>query len=149
MNQLSKEDRAKVFALYLGSNVMVSDPFNPNDPIRPEILVGVIADPTEQFYTIKDAWLRNGYYFKDSDYKLSLYDLSDITGEDANSVLSIIWQDSRQRPTNGEYMAQNLHLSLPIWIAMEIQDFLRSRSYALPYKSVNLFDAGIAIRKTR
>lgn len=132
MTQLTEKDKTVVFAMYLGSDYS----YHNGDVI--EKVSGLTISAIE-----------------DNDHlgnpQLILSDLSDITDEDAQEVISIIWRTSNfHRPTNGQYIAQHLpYADLPAQTAIEIGDFLRSKSYALPYKSVNLFDAGIAVKGER
>lgn len=134
MNQLSKEDRAVIYGMYIGADVSAG---------------------TGNLDKLRGFNIPNGEVYISSgivhfDFcKLLLTDLADITDEDALKVAKILGFTTSLKEMGKWYVKDGfIHktdASADKFILLI--DFLRSRSYALPYKSVNLFDAGIAIRK--
>lgn len=124
-NTLTTEDKERIWGLYIGSKYKF--PNGKNE----EIITGVVC--------------YNAAY-GNYDAKLILKDLSDITDEDAIEVANIIglkeWEEEDKLAYGKEYAMEYGN-----GIIYRVADFLRSKSYMIPYKGINLFDAGIAIRK--
>lgn len=143
MNEMTTEDRAKCFALYLGSECRYYDdaPIYMNKTwcirgIDANCFIDTVtlinkADPEDWFVT-------NDFEL----VKLSLYDLSDITDEDCKEICRIAGYAENER-------LNIVPTYYPLENVTEIIDFLRSRSYMLPYRNVDLFEAGIAERRQK
>lgn len=141
MNQLSKEDRAVILAQYLNAECTLIEKHD--DPYRMLGDVGMACKVSGIVISLQESG--------SASFQLSLFDLSDITDEDAVEVAKILGFHSSQKEMGKWYVKDGLTHKTDVQphIIIQVIDFLRSRSYALPYKSVNLFDAGIAIRRVR
>lgn len=137
MNTLTTEDRGKVFALYYGSKYSYVDDGG--------------VEITEEVSGITVECICDNDHVGNP--QLSLYDLSDITDEDAVEVAKIYYETDEGSWQQGKGVI-NLLIKEPYIKLVHprfdticaVIDFLRSRLYALPYKGINLFDAGIAKR---
>lgn len=82
------------------------------------------------------------------DSKLILTPLSEITDEDAIEVAEICGFNSNQKQMGKWFVKDGLMHKADFCADKYVQliDFLRSRSYALPYTGIDLYEAGIAIK---
>lgn len=142
--ELTQQDKAMVFAMYIGSDIKVSDSKKQYN------LIGVVRNNCTVIGTqgmVKTSGI--------DICKLILKDLSDITDEDAIEVGKIFsknsgtWQQGRgvlHFLLSGNFQPLG---GIDFDTITNIIDYLRSKSYMLCCKGINLFDAGIAIRKTK
>jgi hypothetical protein len=147
---LTTEEITRVYAMYLGGQVRYAGcTWDLRGVDSNEILDTItIANPNDgEDWTVTNEWDK---------FQLILKDLSDITDEDALNVAKMI--DVYPYETD-RYKIDRVRswLNKPNIFGHEsflgsmssVFDFLRSRSYHLPYKNINLFEAGIAIKESR
>lgn len=161
---LSNEQKAKVFALYIGGAIMTLEGCGE--------IIGILAetDPFTRDYTKslndldhavrvdfgKGSNKGNNYgWFNTEECQLILKPLSKISDEDAISVAKLMpnYDPLDQTASDEEILeilvfdgkeATTEHIEeLPL----KIYDFLRSKGYALPYMGIDLFESGIAIEE--
>lgn len=148
--QLTTEDKARIFALYLGADCEVISVI---PEMKPYIALGVFAVTTPIISMFQDGVL---------DIKLLLKDLSDITEEDAIEIIKVDWNrieipdnvkllEIKRSPTSiiYEFMGQKSQIHLSYNTLYPFADKLRELGYMLPYKGINLFDVGLAIKQTK
>lgn len=140
---MTTEDKARVFGLYIGSMcqrflVDHNVPSGEDDKIQLDHI---------NFRSLVDG---NGEWY----YKLILKDLSEITDEDARGVAKIYYDADAASWQQGQGIVRLLTQEPYIKLVnprfdkiTDIVDFLRSRSYMLPYRGINLFESGIAVKK--
>ncbi len=140
--ELTKNDKARVFALYLGAKCRRF--YRQTHKTYED---DTIVLDSENFHGISNG---SGSYY----YKLILKELSEISDEDATKVSILAGNEIENDfvPTGAQ--KQTFLDSLNSAIDMDIlpynvADYLRSKSYHIPYKGVNLFDAGIAIKQIK
>lgn len=136
MQQLTAEDKARVFAQYLGCK------YTDTTAEEPEVFP-VIGETITCFERYPRAM---------ATAQLILRPLSKISDEDKSEVCRladntidtdhVLTEKDKKNLVKGMYDAMN-EGEFPYHIA----DFLRSRSYMLPYKGIDLFEAGIAIEQ--
>lgn len=151
---MSKEDRARVFALYLGCDLDLGD----NE--HTATLAGVGMD---DFTSIEHSTGSYGEHsIHDQSTKLILKDLSEISDEDAVEVAKILKVSYSNNPesdacfdiTGLAYFLQELFetgsdvMSVTGDKFLLLSDYLRSKSYMLPYKGQDLFTTGIAVKES-
>lgn len=148
--QLTTEDKARVFALYLGSDYQVEyvSVTTGKDTVRRGNL------------SIFDLYMYQPEKWGDVyTVKLILKDLADITDEDAieviksiHSACSPVWIDNIVCYNDYVYYdLKNERLQLALYGAIPYMavDKLRELGYAVDYKGINLFHTGIAIKQTK
>jgi hypothetical protein len=136
MNQLTKEERAKIYSLYYGADCYH--------------YTGWRDGATEKITAKHIAMIEDG----GSKYsQLILKDLSEITDEDALNVAKTHYENREEMiAASPQRYIKNVkeHVLTPIEVLpYYITDFLRSKSYALPYNGHDLFTLGIAIKESR
>lgn len=168
MQQLTAEDKARVFAQYLGSKCSTPDGEGklvqaPNIMFPNKVAVHFGAKMVKTINSVDEykAIRNHGVYLIKSKVltpfsgdvqdnielpggvQLILRPLSKISDEDAIEVYKMVrgvTSDDRLMIYKGRYYAK-------VALNTEATDFLRSRSYMLPYKGIDLFEAGIAIEQ--
>lgn len=156
---------AKIFGLYIGCEIkctgghFIANSNSKNENGELILSPSILADCYEKTFNY-------------SDFKLLLTPLSEITDEDAIEVgkmCRIRSNDEKELAYTGimiplfhldNYTWDNNHLydnartrsliaDLRPRYMLKVIDFLRFNRYALPYMGIDLFDAGIAIPKTK
>lgn len=172
MKELTNEDKARVFAMYLGCECIADEQlehWHPFDKGEKGLKVAGVVHETVVIQRIAET-VKDKY----NQCKLLLKPLSEISDEDAIEVIKIsvrtgkgdysqleytITESSDECKVvscmsmlgrvyyNGNVFLHNEDISdfFPIHNHIETTDFLRSRGYALPYKGIDLFGSGIAI----
>ncbi len=143
---ITNETRAKIFALYLVCDICYEN--STTDDIIVDKLNGVMFDYCiEGEITVSLPMLDAPI----QDCQLILTPLSEITDEDAIEVAkmnNLLYRKAisgrnegidKQAIAFGKRMAREADFATG--------DFLRSRGYMLPYMNIDLFEAGIAIKK--
>lgn len=145
--QLTNEIKAKIFGLYIGCEVQVEGE---------ERICTLSSAVDDGNYKVR-YWDADGYEFfwcNISKCKLILRQLFSpfckLSDEEHSKVLSIIHKSSRHYSiVNANSVIEGgFGNNIPLDLCWEIQDYLRSRGYALPYLNIDLFESGIAIKKT-
>lgn len=131
-NELTNKDKARIFALYLGCEII-----NPDNAFTRNY----VCDGFEISLIEKGQ----------SNNQLILKPLSAILDEDAIEVAKMNYsnRDEKIDGAKERYIrSTKTYILNPVEVLQyPIVDFLRSRGYALPYKGIDLFEAGIAIEK--
>lgn len=164
--ELTSEIKAKIFGLYLGSPIRVSQ----NKLFIDDTINNGSTIHGHEF-TIWDVH-DTGYGSKAFDVRLILKPISEISDEDAITVAKMLGceveLDEKIYPPNpmlrnipklttdqklsniGKRELNILDNTVGVNpMEFDIADFLRSKSYALPYMGIDLFEAGIAILKNK
>ena len=155
----TNEEKARVFAMYLGCKAY--DLYAE----RESVLTGVLSTNVALEY--RGLSFSRNY----NEAQLILTPLEDITDEDAVEVANIIRPGKWKVKRHAQYIKyidvihdEYEYISINIFFltgkvtpyfddkptgqcTLDAHDFLRSRSYALPYKSKCLFESGIAIKE--
>lgn len=158
--QLTQEDKARIFAMYLGSECSDRN----GEHFESMGLTYMFGEMHVCHYP--NCNVANAV----SDCKLHLYDLSDISDEDAIEVCkavdpyiitdleyNVVREFHSISVIDTEYgryvkiydLTGSVFASGNQNCASGAIDKLRELKYSVPYKGINLFDAGIAIRKTK
>jgi hypothetical protein len=136
---ITNEIRAKIFALYLRCEIMNVD--------QKEILIGICGD------MIYSDWrgLKNVCGIDET--QLLLTPLSKITDEDKIEVAKMAGYDPKlysieysQDTFSFCCSSSSSYIELK-YLQFGVVDYLRSKSYHIPYQDIDLFEAGIAIEK--
>lgn len=137
---LTKEQQAKVFGLYIGSKVLVKgEEFE---------LAGIIWDNRHPELSILLYNVNKGYresvYFKDGWPPIILTPLSEITDEDKIYLIKGCYN------THINYEDPSpLYEWKDEWLTWRMisaaADYLRSKSYHVPYLGMDLYECGLAI----
>lgn len=133
--EMRNEMKAKIFGLHIGCKVAMSD----HNPEYTRMLSYRVIDGHE--ISIEEAMMWNK--------KLILTPLNEITDEDKLAIANIhlasfIDQDAYQKEDR-LYLGQLL--TTVGTLKPHIIDYLRSKSYALPYMGIDLFESSLAIPK--
>lgn len=143
--ELSTQDKARVFAMYLNAeSPTICTRIDDEDKIE-LMLCGV--NTFDEFVQLSDM---DGGIFWDEGFnnvQLLLKPLYDISDEDLVTIAQFQGYDGfesieDERPL---YLRNTGRRYIKNVIDYNTADFLRSKSYALPYKGIDLFEAGIAI----
>jgi hypothetical protein len=151
---LTNEEKAKVFGLYIGCSyryynktavidgLVISDIEDNDHAGNPQLILTDLSDITDEdaieVARILDTWL-----VEEMEHELVREKMGTI-GE----MITIRGASDHSRyvkfymPMGHIFCSENENTGNP-----EAIDFLRSRSYHLPYKGINLYEAGIAIKK--
>lgn len=144
--KLSNEEIAKVFAMYLGCDFCM----------LPKHKAGMRIDTIQSIGISKvyGIWGTSEDYYEFSEVKLLLTPLEDISDEHAIEVAKMFYENDEFHTTEaGRKIAKTLNdknSGLGTFVAInliKVIDQLREWGYMLPYKGINLFEAGIAIKK--
>lgn len=143
--EITNEFRAPCFGTHYGCLAQWSDDRNENEPK----IIGQIVEVTNIDVTIKDdkGALHTCMLFES---QLLLQSLSLITDEDAIEVAKMLYPN--HAPAFGVKMGKKIIDEMQIGGqllcgAIAVIDYLRSKSYMIPFRGVDLFTAGIAITK--
>ena len=144
--KLNKEQHAKVFGLYIGSMVIYPDG---------EIVTIVGITPYEGMIQVLKS-NDNVDWWNYHNAKLILTTLSEITDEDCFYIANLKYQykegyDLDLAIKMGKILAEIIGGNYSLkWSfgreIMEIIDYLRSKSYHIPYMGYDLYESGIAIK---
>lgn len=138
MNELTMEERAKAFGLYAPCKMAECNKDG-------SLFVGDNGN-----WCIENCTLTYAHYVGKGTawpYKLILTPLEEISEQDMISVFNI------EHPKSNASDWAKID-SVKMWIeqmsiSYDVADFLRSRSYHLPYKNINLYEAGIAVKPNK
>ncbi len=160
--ELTNQERAKIFGMYLGCEYIADDEYakkvhgvtidallaGRNKPNRKLLLT-----PLEKI-TDEDAIEVGKIFNSEYEWKVTSRDNSAITTECHDYIIVLWYDDSSLIDFLEKYEGEeNIKAHGGVTGAMssyniiEIIDYLRSKGYALPYKGIDLFKAGIAIEK--
>jgi len=139
MNTLTNEQEAKVFGMYAPCEVEHTDSMGAKETAR---LIAVDFSSGDLVCTEPSGGM---YDYNIQNCKIIAKPLSEISDEDAVEMAYIHWPDMRGKDVNVEWLKMTLGT---ICRMSDITDFLRSKSYALPYMGIDLYEAGIAIKPT-
>lgn len=141
MQQLTAEDKARVFAQYLGCK------YTDTTAEEPEVFP-VIGETITCFERYPRAM---------ATAQLILRNISKISDEDLRDACEIAAdeEDKGIVPKGYSFSAEERASLITAFeedmkvyqFDYRLADFLRSRSYALPYRGIDLFEAGIAIEQ--
>lgn len=140
---ITNEMKAKIFALYLGS------------PFQVEYVS--VTDGTEKTLkhdclTVFDLYIHNPEKDKYHELKLILKPLSEITDDDLTEIAKM-YGGIRAKLDDLHLQVIDANNMVPKWFYLKgdiphtLVDFLRSKSYALPYIGIDLFESSLAIPK--
>lgn len=167
MNNLTNEERARIFAMYMPCDIVQGDILLRTD--RKLVAIGGLETDKMQWGKLSNmASISNAFV---NEFKLILTPLSKITDEHAIEVAKIYdakeeWKVPRDLVAGGRYITNAFSgddiyfLDLKIRflsidgfetveseVMLQILDRLRELGYALPYKGKSLFELGVAIEK--
>jgi hypothetical protein len=164
---MTTQQRLQAFATHIGSDIIINDIEYINNGEYGHVermickLKGILND--ELFCSNTD--------FEHEDWEnvnnctLQLYDLSEITDEDAIEVAKILGYEVKKDPKHPNEVVDKTALCFTgkmailgiktnsfvetFQIMTEVIDYLRSKSYALPFHGFNLIAEGVAVIKKR
>ena len=146
--EVSKKVKIKMFCTYLPCK----GHYKPTGEV---VSMGGYSDDTAyiEYWPMKDH--NDSEWSHIDNFQLALTPLSEITDEHAIEVATMASKAKFEQDLyNGRIIISDIIKNRPIKTLhpntlLAIFDYLRSESYMLPYMGIDLFEAGIAIDKTK
>lgn len=144
--KLSKDQWMKVLSLYIGCSVKIGS-------IQPVRLTKINTEgETVGGVHEEYGFMRNGIWLLDGTpaVRLILKPLSEITESDLTEIAKM-YGGIRAKLDDLHLQVIDANNMVPKWFYLKgdiphtLVDFLRSKSYMLPYMGIDLFESGIAI----